>query len=153
MKGGEALTFTLQVVSGWSDRDASSALIAQQLQKIGIQVTVQQEQYGAYMSNIQGHKYQLAMSWTNVGPTPYYLYENMLSSTGGWNLEQYSNPSTDAVLNNFSQTTNQTQQQQDIYKLEKVMINQLPSIPLFYGPYWYDYNDSRFTGWPSAQNP
>lgn len=150
---GQPLTFTLQVVSGWSDWDASSALIAQQLQKIGIQVTVQQEQFGAYMSNIQGHKYQLAMSWTNVGPTPYYLYENMLSSSGNWNLEQYSNPSTDAVLTNFSQTTNQTQQQQDIYKLEKVMINQLPSIPLFYGPYWYDYNDSRFTGWPSAQNP
>lgn len=150
---GKPLSFTLQVVSGWSDWDASCALIAQQLKAIGIDVQVQQEQFGAYMSNLQGHKYQLAISWTNTGATPYFLYENMLNSSGGWNLEQYNDPATDKILNDFSQTTDQTQQQQDIYKLEKIMINQLPSIPLFYGPYWYDYNDSRFTGWPDSTNP
>ena len=149
---GQPLNFTLQVVSGWSDWDASSALISQQLKQIGINVTVQQEQYGAYMSNLQAHKYQLAMSWTNPGPTPYFLYQNMLSSTSGWNLEQYSNPTTDQALQTFASTTNTSQQQQAIYQLEQVMVKQLPSIPLFYGPYWYEYNDSHFTGWPTPNN-
>lgn len=149
---GQPLNFTLQVVSGWSDWDASSALISQQLKAIGINVQVQQEQFGAYMNNLQSHKYQLAMSWTNAGPTPYFLYQNLLNSKGGWNLEQWNNAATDQALNSYSQTTDATAQQQAIYKLENIMINQLPSIPLFYGPYWYEYNDSHFTGWPTATN-
>lgn len=150
---GKPLSFTLQVVSGWSDWDASCSLIAQQLKKVGIDVKVDQVQYGAYASALKDHKYQLAMSWTNTGPTPYYLYQNMLNTNGNYNVEDYSNSTTDQILSDFSQTTDVSQQKQDIYKLEKLMIQQLPSIPVFYGPYWYDYNDSRFSGWPSSSSP
>lgn len=152
-KNGKKLSLTLQVVSGWSDWDTTASLIAQQLKKVGIDVKVQQEQYGAYFSNMTAHKFQLAISWTNVGPSPYYLYSNMLRTGVQWNLEQWSNPATDKALADFSGTTDKTAQQQAIYKLENTMAKQLPSIPLFYGPYWYEYNTSRYTGWPTASDP
>lgn len=28
----------------------------------------------------------------------------------------------------------------------------MPVIPLLVGAYWYEYNDSHYTGWPTKQN-
>lgn len=150
---GEPLSFTLQIVPGWSDWNSACSLIADQLKKVGIQVTIQEEQDAAYLSNLQNHKFQLALSWTNAGPSPYYLYENLLGTNGGWNIEQWSDPSTDQALQDFAVTTDKAKQQKAIYQLENTMISKLPSIPLFYGVNWYEYNDSQYTGWPNANNP
>lgn len=151
---GQPLSFTLQVVTGWTDWDSDSELISQQLKQIGINVTVQEEQFGSYYSNLTGHNYQLTISWTNnTGPNPYYQYENMLATKGGWNIEQWSNPVTTEALSNFEKTNNLAAQQQQIYKIEKVMVNSLPTIPLVYAATWNEYNDSNITGWPTAQNP
>ncbi len=154
-KNGKPLSFTLQVVSGWTDWDTDCSLIEQDLKNIGIQVTVQEEQFGSYFSNINSPKknYQLAISWTNTGPSPYFLYQNMLNSQGGFNVEQLNNPMINQTLNSFSTTSSPTVQHKDIYTLEKYMAQQLPSIPLVFGATWYEYNDANYTGWPSASNP
>ncbi len=152
---GKPLNFTLQVVSGWTDWDADAALIAQDLKSIGINVTVQEEQFGAYYSNIGNAKknYQLAISWTNSGPTPYYLYENMLNPQGNFNVEQLNNPTITSMLDKYSTTSNATAQKQYIYQIQQYVAEQLPSIPLVYGATWYEYNDAQYTGWPSPTNP
>lgn len=154
-KNGKPLSFTLQVVSGWTDWDTDCALIAQDLKNIGIKVTVQEEQFGAYFSNINSAKknYQLAISWTNTGPSPYFLYQNMLNSKGGFNVEQLNSPMIDQTLKSFSQTSNAATQRKDMYTLERYMAQQLPSLPLVFGATWYEYNDANYTGWPSASNP
>jgi hypothetical protein len=93
-KGGRPLSLTLQVVAGWPDWDTDCQLIQEQLQKIGIQVKVEEDQYGAYYNNLTAKtpQYQLAISWTNVGPTPYFLYQNMLSPKGNFNVERLNDP-------------------------------------------------------------
>ncbi len=152
---GKPLNFTLQVVSGWTDWDADAALIAQDLKSIGINVTVQEEQYGAYYSNIGNPKknYQLAISWTNSGPTPYYLYENMLNPKGNFNVEQLNNSKITGLLDKYSTTSNLATQKQYIYQIQQYVAEQLPSIPLVYGATWYEYNDAQYTGWPTPSNP
>ncbi|GLG02709.1 peptide ABC transporter substrate-binding protein [Alicyclobacillus hesperidum subsp. aegles] len=156
-KNGKELSFNLLVVAGWSDWDEDALLIKQDLQKIGINVNVQQEQYSAYYNQIDpgaGQKptYDLAISWTNVGPTPYTLYYDMLDSNGSFNIEGYKNATVDAALSDFSKTTNVTQQKNDIYKIEKIAAEQLPVIPLLNGALWYEYNDAQFTGWSTQSN-
>lgn len=154
-KNGHALSFTLKVVAGWTDWDADCQLIEQNLKKIGIAVTVNQEQIGAYNSDIgQAQKhYDLAISWTNTGPSPYFLYYNMLDNHGNYNVEQLNNSQVNGWLSNFSSTSNVSQEKQDVFKLENYMSAQLPSIPLFYGPVWFEYRDANYTGFPTANNP
>lgn len=153
-KNGQPLSFTLQVVSGWTDWDTDCSLIQQDLKAIGIQVTVQQEQFGAYFSNINSPKknYQLAISWTNTGPSPYFLYQNMLNSKGGFNVEQLKSPMIDKTLALYAGSSNPAVQQRALDVLQKYMAEQLPSIPLVYGATWYEYNDANYTGWPTASN-
>jgi len=62
-------------------------------------------------------------------------------------------PNTDALLNQYATSTDPAVQKQAIIGLEKIMVEQLPSIPLTNEPYWYQYNTSKFVGWPDQQHP
>ncbi|GMA61139.1 hypothetical protein NZD89_15845 [Alicyclobacillus fastidiosus] len=128
-------------------------LIAQDLNKIGIQVNVQQVQYGAYMSQLSGHKFQLTIWFSQSGRTPYYLFNSLLGTNEQYNYEQFSDSTTDADLADFAKTTHQSKQMQGIYNVERTLASKLPVIPLVYGATWYEYNDSKYTGWPTADNP
>ncbi|WP_157071224.1 ABC transporter substrate-binding protein [Alicyclobacillus acidiphilus] len=156
-KNGKELSFQLLTVSGWSDWDEDALLIEQDLKKIGIKITVQQEQYSAYYNLVDPGKgvkphFDLALSWTNSGPTPYTMYYDMLDSNGNYNIEGYKNSTVDAALNAFAKTTNLAQQKADLAKVEKIAAEQLPVIPIFDGEIWYEYNDAHFTGWPTKSN-
>jgi peptide/nickel transport system substrate-binding protein len=103
----------------------------------------------------------MAISWTNPGPTPFYLYNSLLNSTNSAavgsqassNFERWTDPATDKLLVQYATTTNPTIQQQALNGLQQVMVEQLPSIPLVYGATWYEYSSRNFTGWPVAGNP
>lgn len=150
---GQPLQFTIQVPSGWSDWDADTALMAQELTSVGIKTGVVQDAYGEYVSNLQGGKYTLAMSWTNPGPTPYYALYNSLDPKGDWNLEGYNNSTVNNALNQYAETTDSATQIQAIQTVEKALVNQLPIIPVLDGALWDEYSTANYTGWPSSSNP
>ncbi|KPV40846.1 ABC transporter substrate-binding protein [Alicyclobacillus ferrooxydans] len=150
---GKKLSFTIQVVSGWSDWVQTCQLISQDLAKIGIQVQVQQLQFGAYQSNLQNHNFDLAIGWTNTAATSYKTFYDMLDTHGAWNPEGWSSPTTDAAFNLYKGTTDLNTQKQAMATIEGVMINQLPVMPLFYGETWYEYSTKDYTGWPDANHP
>lgn len=158
---GKKLAFNLNVVSGYTDWITDCQIMEKNLQAIGIKVTVNTMDFDAYNSALQNGNYEMAMLWTNPGPTPYYLYDALLRSTNSApigqaapsNYERWMDPNTDKLLNQFASTTDSTVQKQAIYGLEKIMVEQLPSIPLTDEPYWYQYSTSKFVGWPDEQHP
>ncbi|RLQ90001.1 ABC transporter substrate-binding protein [Falsibacillus albus] len=150
---GEKLSFTLQTVSGWTDWATMAQLISQELNSVGFDVKVQQPDYAAYATNVQGGKYDLAISWTNSGPDPYKQYQDMLNSHGGWNLEKWNDPETDAALKKFQGTTDEAVQKEAINYLQNVMVEKMPTIPLVNGPVWYEYRTENYTGWPTEGDP
>ncbi|KQL55233.1 ABC transporter substrate-binding protein [Heyndrickxia shackletonii] len=150
---GKKLSFTLQTVSGWTDWTTMAQLISQGLKDVGIDVKVQQPEYASYAKNVTGGNYDLAISWTNSGPDPYKQYQDMLNSHGGWNLEKWNDPQTDAALKKFQGTTDKAVQKEAINYLQNVMVNQMPTIPLVNGPVWYEYRTANYTGWPTEDDP
>jgi peptide/nickel transport system substrate-binding protein len=160
-KQGKKLTFNLNVVSGYTDWITDCQLIASDLQAIGIKVTVNTIAFDAYYDALQKGNYDLAMLWTNPGPTPYYIFDGLLRSTNSApngqaapsNYERWNDPNTDKLLDQYASSTDPNAQKQAIQALQKIMVEQLPSIPLTNEPYWYQYSTKKFTGWPDAQHP
>lgn len=150
---GKELSFNLLVVSGWSDWVSICQILSTELKAIGINVQVEQPQYGAYASKIQSGNYDLAISWTDLGPTPYTQFQDMLNSKGKWNVEKWNDPATDQALKEFRQSTDPSVQKQAMAKLQDVMVNNLPVIPLLYGASFAEYRDAKFTGFPDKNNP
>ena len=42
---------------------------------------------------------------------------------------------------------------QIIHQIQKVMVDQVPLIPVTEGVDWYQYDTSHFAGWPTQSNP
>ncbi|HET9920498.1 MAG TPA: ABC transporter substrate-binding protein [Ktedonobacteraceae bacterium] len=159
-KNGKKLSFSLDVVTGWTDWVTDCQIMANNLKAIGMNVTVNPMSFNAYYSALQMGSFDMAISWTNPGPTPYFLYQSLLNSqntaavgkAATSNFERWSDPKTDQLLSQYANTTDSTTQQQALNGIQQIMVEQLPSIPLVYGATWYEYNTSHFTGWPDQNN-
>jgi peptide/nickel transport system substrate-binding protein len=158
-KSGSPLSFTIKTISGFSDWDASLQLITQELKAVGIAVTVQDENTTSYTADLTGGHFQLAYGGSggpapSPGPSPYYELRGLLFSgnIGSTNYEHYKSASTDALFNQYS-SASQSQQVNIIHEIQKVMVDQVPIIPVTEGVDWYQYDTSHFGGWPTESNP
>ena len=158
-KSGNPLSFTIKTISGFSDWDSSLQLITQQLKAAGIKVTVQDENTTSYTADLQAGHFQLAYGGSggpapSPGPSPYYELRGLLfgGNIGSTNYERFKSPSTDALFNSYS-AASQADQVNIVHQIQKVMVDQIPLIPVTEGVDWYQYDTSHFAGWPTQANP
>jgi peptide/nickel transport system substrate-binding protein len=156
---GNRLAFTIKTISGYSDWDASLQVIAQQLKAVGIAVTVQDENTSPYGADLQAGHFQLAYAGSggfgpSPGPSPYYELRALLfsGSIGTYNFARYKSASTDALFNQYA-AANSSQQVQIMHQVQKVMVDQIPFIPVTEGVDWFQYDTTNTGGWPNASNP
>jgi peptide/nickel transport system substrate-binding protein len=159
-KTGAPIKVQVDVVTGWTDWDASAQIVVDNLKALGLDASLNSIAYTDYTTAVEQGSYDLAISWTFPGPTPYYLFNSLLNSkqtapigqNAATNFARYSDPATDTLIQQCASSVDMAGQKQAIVGLEKVMIDQLPSLPLFYGVTFYEYSTARFTGWPDANN-
>lgn len=158
---GNRLAFNIDVPTGWTDWVIACQIMASNLKAIGIDAAVNAVSFNQYISALSQGSFDTAISWTNTGPTPYFLYNTLLSSSytapigaqATSNFERWNDPTTDRLLTQYAGSVDPTVQQQALAGLQQIMVTQVPSIPLVYGATWYEYNTSRFVGWPDQSHP
>jgi peptide/nickel transport system substrate-binding protein len=124
-------------------------------------VSVNAVSFNQYISALSQGSFDTSISWTSPGPTPYYLYNTLLNSSNTApvgaqatsNFERWNDPATDRLLTQYASSVDSGVQQQALVGLQQIMVDQVPSIPLVYGATWYEYNTSRFVGWPDQAHP
>jgi len=119
---------------------------------------VQDLNTGPYTTDLQNGKFQLAYAGsggpsTIAGPSPYYELRGLLLSgnIGQTNYERYKSSSTDALFDQYS-AASQSKQVQIIKQIQKVMVDQIPFIPVTEGVDWYQYDTSSIAGWPTKSD-
>jgi peptide/nickel transport system substrate-binding protein len=162
---GDAVSFQMHVIGGWSDWVASLQIISRNLRDVGIDASVKIEpDWPAWVSNsaISGTKPSLI--WSNGGgdPTPYaYFFSHFDPSqvvpTGQdalafGNFERNSNTQAATVLRQFKGTLDPKKQLQAAYRLQEIFLNELPYIPLFIGPRWSTYSTKFVKGFVTWNN-
>ena len=159
---GKALSFRMINIGGYSDWVASAQVIQQQLAAVGIKITPENLSSTTYDADNYNGKFQLSYNGNETpGPAPYYELREILYSKNGApigktassNWERYSNPQTDALINQYSATTSVAKQHAIIKKLEAVMVNTVPVIPITEGVDWYQYNTKNISGWVTQGKP
>ena len=160
-KTGEPFEFDLWVVSGWSDWIQSAQIIKDNLEKIGIKINIKQVAHGQYMSALYTGTFDLAFFGPAIGLNPYYEYRPLLYSklsapvgeNAAGNFQRWIDPVTDAMFEIFERTTDFAVQKRAMSVIQKIMLTEVPAIPLFYYPVPELYTTRRFVGWPSEENP
>ena len=159
---GDKLQFTVINVGDYSDWVASMQVIQQALRAIGIAISPDNLSFNDFEADLSYGKYQLAYcAQPTFGPGVYYELDNWLNSantapvgkSAATNVERYTDSSTDALLKQYSTTTDPATQQTILNQLQQVMLTQVPIIPVVEGVDWYQYSTASFTGWPTASNP
>jgi peptide/nickel transport system substrate-binding protein len=160
-KGGQKLSFSIINNGGFSDWVASVNVIQADLKAVGIKVTPKNMAAPAYQAALYNGNYELGYGSETGGPTPYYelrqwLYSANSAAIGqpaGSNFERYSNPTTDALIDSYGNTTSPAEQHKIVNKLQAVMLKDVPVIPVTESVDWYQYSTANFTGWVTESNP
>jgi peptide/nickel transport system substrate-binding protein len=162
-KDGQKISFKMMVVNGWSDWQSSTQLIASDLKQLGMDAKVDTvADYTPYFSALQVGNFDTAISWTDQGPTPYFPLNDWLSgdhyapigkSAQSTNWGRWKDAATDKLLNQYKTSADPTVQKQAIAGLQKIVVDQVPAIPLDYNVGWFEYTTTHATGWPDKDNP
>lgn len=65
----------------------------------------------------------------------------------------FKNEELDTLLDSFYKTGNQEEQMVIAHKIQKIIAENQVTIPVMSGVDVYQFNESRFTGWWSEENP
>ena len=164
VKNGQEISFNIEDPTAYSDYYAGAQLIAQSLQAVGINATVDGVQASQWYGNLATGNFQSAIHWGAGGANPFQQYQNWLD------YNTFVAPSPSAASGDFGRYQS-TAAQVAIKKLEtlspsdtaavtsavqalgNILTTQVPVAPLLYGADWNVYSTAHFTGWVTAANP
>lgn len=160
-KNGKPIEFTFLVQNGWTDWIQASQIIQQNLQALGMTVNVQTPAPENVESARSLGNFDLVFDVHGGSCSMfdnYYLpFHSKQSAPAGQqaqsNFIRWEDPETDKLIDQLRQTTKEEDQKKVVYQLEKIMVDKLPTIPLWYGAIWFQYSTKRATNWPTAENP
>jgi len=160
-KGSQKLSFTVVNNGGFSDWVAAMQVITADFKAVGIQLTPDNVAYNTWQSDIYTGKFQLGYYAETGGPSPYYELRQWLygpnsapiGTAAGSNFERYSNPAVDKLINEYATTTSTSEQHSIVGQLQKVMLQDVPVIPVTESVDWFQYDTGSFSGWPTQGNP
>jgi peptide/nickel transport system substrate-binding protein len=164
---GNRVTFTFNVINGWSDWDLDAQILQQNFKAIGIDFKINlmtQPQWfdQTGKGTLPGGNGQF--HWVNTTNTPYDYFEGFMSQesftpvgtdatlTGTDNFERYMSPQASALLKQFRETSDTALQHKLMNQVEAIFLQDLPIIPVVYSADWSTYSTLHFTGWPTNAN-
>ena len=153
-------TIDLQIVcpNGWSDWMTAIQVIADSAKAVGIKVTASFPEYATLVDD-RGHaRYDLLLAndrqYSNTPWTYYqYIYQlPILDNQTTVNYERYTNQAAWKTVQALDKipTSNTRAFKATMSKLQRMFLQDLPAIPLWYNGMWSMVNTKYWTGWPSA---
>lgn len=157
---GDPFSFAITTANGYTDWLRAVQEVQRQLGEIGIEATIRAPQAAAYEAALSSGDYAIAMGSSN-GSDTFQGYANLLSSeyyvpvgeSSQNNRIRFRDDDVDDLLQRYRESVDEQEQTEIIHGLEQVFMDQIPIVALYYGGLWGLYNDGRFTGWPTAEDP
>jgi len=157
MPNGDKIDFNIQVVNGWTDWIQVVQMVSEYYEEIGIKANVQTVDWSVYDKSLKESEYKMSINWSIVASNPILAYEAYFSTSqigvGFHAGHGIHSPKIDKLIADFGLTNDAQKQQVILDELQEFTAENLPFIPLFSNPTWYQYSTAKFVGWPSEENP
>ena len=161
LPSGEPFVFDYSVGAGSSDWVSVGNVISQNLAELGVTVNVAARDWGEIVAGYEQGNFDSGIVWSAGAPTPWQFYRGVMSSATVKpvgeqtfdNYHRFASTKADALLSQFAASPDEAQQHTIMNQLQAAFNDEAPVAPLFPGPEWGAANTTRFTGWPTEQNP
>jgi peptide/nickel transport system substrate-binding protein len=157
-KDGSKIDLQIVCPNGWSDWMTAIQVISQSARAVGIKVTPSFPDYNTMVDD-RGHaRFDLLLGndrqYSNTPWTYYqYIYQlPILSNQTTTNYERYLNTNAWSMTKGLDKipSTNKAAYKAQMSRLEKVFLQDLPAIPLWYNGMWAMFNTKHWKNWPSS---
>lgn len=157
---GKPFSVTFTGPTPYTDFMSDMQLMSTALNGIGVSSSVNGVGLSAWTTAYTDGTYQATMCGTFQTPGPFQLYNlelnGSLSAPVGkpavGDYERWMDPATNAALNSYADTQSASVQQADLDQVEKIMVNEMPLIPLMGLTSYAEYRTTHATGWVTASN-
>ena len=160
---GKRLSFTIISISGYTDWTASLQVVADNLKQIGVEVKEQDFSHDDYFNKLFSGDFQLGYGSlsTSPGPNPFYELRNTIYSPTSAAIGQqasgdygrFTDATADRLIEQFSGTTDSSEQHKIMNQIQGIMLEQVPVIPVTESVSWYQYDTKALAGWPTKDDP
>lgn len=159
---GKPLEITVKQVTGWSDYTSVLQIVEQELAAAGIKLNVQAEAYASFIQDQNSGNFQLLIDNFGYTSDPYQYYNQLLNGSVAPPLGQvdqfgdygrFDDPQIDALLSDVSSTQDANKQKQDYYQIEHLVLQDMPTIPLFAAQDEIEFNGNHVKDFPTTDNP
>jgi peptide/nickel transport system substrate-binding protein len=157
---GQKLTFKVQVPSGWSDWVNNTSIAVEGMRMAGINATIVTPEVNAYSSNWESGNFDMQFGGNSLQSSMWKFYDYTMHSryakTNMWwstTSSNYKSGDVDKWIADLGLTQDEAEQKTYAAKIERYFADNVVQIPLYYNGVWYEYNDTRFTGFANADNP
>ena len=161
-KNGKTIKFAIQDPVPYSDYYTDDQILSKQLNAQGFDTSVNGiGNPTVWAGNVANGNFDATIHWSNQGPNPYFIYDNWMDSSltapigkpAAGDFGRYNSPQAQAALQQFAGSGDPATQKAAIVKLEQIMTNDVPVVPLLNGGAWAEVSTRNYTGWPSSSNP
>ncbi|WP_427117210.1 ABC transporter substrate-binding protein [Pseudarthrobacter scleromae] len=161
LKDGEPFEFKISVGASSSDWLSVANVIAQNLAEVGVTAKVESPDWAAVVAGYETGDFDSGIVWSANDPSPYKYFNSSMGTATVKpvgtktfdNYHRFGDTTADALLAEFAAEADESKQKDIANKLQEEYDESAPLVPLFSGPEWGAFNDARFTGWPTEDNP
>ncbi|CCM78624.1 ABC transporter substrate-binding protein [Rhizobium mesoamericanum] len=155
--GGQPIAFTIIIPNGWTDWIDDAQIAAEGLRAVGLNVSVATPEYEQWQKQLLDGSFDVALNSRADGSTPFRGYYQSMSTAFAGRITsaatRYSNPKLDEVFNAYRKATSNDERRKLFDEIQVIVANDMPMVPVFNGPTWYQYSTKRFTGWVTDKEP
>jgi peptide/nickel transport system substrate-binding protein len=154
---GTKISFTLEVPNGWTDWIDAVQISLESLQAAGIDVKMATPEAAVWTSDLIDGKYGMTLNALAAASSPYFPYVRAFNpedeGKSRFVAQRWFDPELMPLLDQFTQTKSADEQRELMNKAQLIVAENLPLIPVYNSPSFYQYSTKRFTGWANAENP
>ena len=154
---GTKISFSIIVPSSWTDWIDTVTIAVEGLQAVGLDAKIETPEEAVWTGNLINGTFDAAINSLPASASPYYPYKRAFSSSDKgktrFTSQRWFNPEVEALLTEFTQTADPAKQKEAMNKAQRIVAENMPMMPVFNNPNWYQYNTKRFKGWATAENP
>jgi peptide/nickel transport system substrate-binding protein len=151
----------IRVVQGWTDWMAAAEILRQNLTEVGIAASVKAVDYNAWNDALRRGRFELSLGFGTRGPSPYQFYRDLMDGSlvrpigepAEANFDRFASDEAARLLRRFEATSDEKQIQAIGLELQKLFVENAPSLPLYASPLWGVFNTTRLAGFPSRFRP
>lgn len=132
-------------------------MVGEYYEEVGVKAKVKTVDWSVYDKSLKQSNYKMAINWSLVATNPILTYQEYFDTARigtSWHAGHGVNsPEIDALIKAFGQAGDEAEQKEILDKLQAFTAENLPFIPLFSNPTWFQYSTKRIEGWPTEQDP